>query len=69
MFLLVIIKKLIDITVDSKCFGLLNSYGYIILCFGDYFLPDTRLILFIFSVDSDTHKTSPDYCQKILPQF
>ena len=68
MFSNVIIEYLIDITVDSKCFGLLNSYGYIILCFGDYFLLDTRPNLLIFSVDSDTHKPAR-ICQKISPQF
>ena len=44
----VIILNLRDITVDNKCLGLLNLYGHFILCIGDYFLPDTRLILFIF---------------------
>ena len=29
-------------------FGLLNLYGYIVLCVGDYSPPDTRLVLFIF---------------------
>ena len=44
----VIILNLRDITVDNKCLGLLNLYGHIVLCIGDYFLPGTRLILFIF---------------------